>query len=66
MRSGQRPYTEETRMYPDKVLGGNRTDIVFEEININTPGKDGDAIATDFVKGARRKLIAAQAETGMQ
>jgi soluble lytic murein transglycosylase-like protein len=48
--------------------GGNshRTDITFENVNINTNAKNGEGIATDFVDASRRKLQAAQAETGMQ
>jgi soluble lytic murein transglycosylase-like protein len=44
----------------------NRTDITFESVNINTTGKDGERIATDFTDSTRRKLLAAQADTGTQ
>lgn len=44
----------------------NKTDITFETVNINTPRTDGEGVATEFVDGTRRKLMAAQADTGMQ
>lgn len=83
MRSGKRPWTQETMDYPGKVLGyasqatpspgaqalgggGSRTDITFENVQVNTTGKSGESIATDFVDATRRKLQAAQADTGMQ
>lgn len=44
----------------------NRTDITFETVNVNTNGKDGDRIATDFTDATRRKLLAAHADTGTQ
>lgn len=43
----------------------NRGDVTFEQVTINTRGKDGEAIANDFVESTTRKLNAAQAETGM-
>jgi len=81
MKPGGKPLNKETIEYPEKVLGyardaaptpsaqnntQNRTDITFEQVTIQTNGKDGDRIATDFVDGTRRKLNAAQADGGMQ
>lgn len=43
----------------------NRGDVTFEQVTINTRGQDGETIAADFVDGTKRKLMAAQAETGM-
>jgi soluble lytic murein transglycosylase-like protein len=48
------------------VAGGNRTDITFESVTINAKGNDGRTIANEFVDTSRRKLMAAQADTGMQ
>lgn len=49
------------------ALGGaNRTDITFENVTIQTRGQNGEQIATDFVDGTQRKLMAAQADGGMQ
>lgn len=46
--------------------GGSRTDITFENVQVNTTGRNGEAIANDFVDATRRKMQAAQAETGTQ
>lgn len=46
------------------VSNNNRTEIVFEEVNVNTSAKDGAGIAQDFVDASRRKLMAAQADRG--
>lgn len=48
------------------LAGNNRTDITFENVTIQTNGQDGEKIAGDFVDGTKRKLMAAQADTGMQ
>lgn len=44
----------------------NRTDITFEQVTIQTAGQNGERIAADFVDASKRKLMAAQADTGMQ
>lgn len=44
----------------------NRTDITFENININTPRTDGEGVATEFTDATRRKMMAAHADTGVQ
>lgn len=44
----------------------NRTDVTFEQVTINTQSKDGERLATDFTDATRRKLIAAQADAGVQ
>jgi hypothetical protein len=46
--------------------GAARTDITFEQVTINTNAKDGRQVAGDFVDGTKRKLMAAQADAGMQ
>lgn len=48
------------------TAGGSRTDITFENVTIQTRGQNGEQIATDFVDGTQRKLMAAQADGGMQ
>lgn len=48
------------------AAGGNRTEITFENVTVQTNGKDGDRIATDFVDGTRRKMMTAQADAGVQ
>lgn len=70
----------ENRAYAGKVLAGTtlalptpgmqgaasqRTDITFESVTINTRAQDGEGIANDFVDSTRRKMNAAQADTGM-
>lgn len=51
----------------ENIRGGNKGgDITFENVTVQTNGKNGEAIATDFVDATRRKMQAAQAETGMQ
>lgn len=63
-------YANQAMVSPDAQrsgTGGNRsTDITFEQVNINTNGKNGEAIATDFVDATRRKMMAAQADSGVQ
>lgn len=72
----------ENRAYAGKVLAGtsmalptpgaqgaattNNTDITFESVTINTPRTDGQGVAAEFVEATRRKMMAAQADTGMQ
>lgn len=79
---GGKPLTQETQDYPGKVLGyaegavptpnaqnggtNNRTDITFEQVTIQTPRTDGEAVAGEFVDATKRKLMAAQAETGLR
>lgn len=48
------------------VAGNSRTDITFENVTIQTRGTNGEQIATDFVDGTQRKMMAAQADGGMQ
>jgi len=44
----------------------NRTDVTFEHVTINTTRQDGEALASDFQDATKRKLLAAQADTGLQ
>ncbi len=70
MRSGKRPYTDETRDYPGKVLSYSSPSagatITFENVNVTTTGTNGKAIANDFVDATRRKLQTGQADTGLR
>lgn len=60
--------TQATPSPGTQVAGGSnsRTDITFEKVEVNTNGRNGEAIADDFVNATRRKMQAAQAETGGQ
>jgi hypothetical protein len=72
----------ENRAYAGKVLAGtgmalptpgmqggsvtNQTDVTFENVTINTPRTDGAAVADEFVESTRRKMMTAQADSGLQ
>jgi len=70
MRAGTRPYTDETRDYPGKVLSyasqSAGATITFENVNVNTNATDGKQLANDFVNATRRKLQTGQADSGMR
>lgn len=60
------PYAMPTPGAQAATSGAARTDITFEQVTIQTNAKDGKQIANDFVAGTERKLMAAQADAGMQ
>jgi hypothetical protein len=60
------PYAMPTPGAQGATSGAARTDITFEQVTINTNAKDGRQVAGDFVDGTKRKLMAAQADAGMQ
>lgn len=72
---GGRPLAQETLDYPGKVLsyaagsGGQSSSTVTEvsigKVDVHTQASDAEGIATDFAGATRRKIIAAQSETGM-
>lgn len=60
------PYAMPTPGAQGAAANAGRTDITFEQVTINTNAKDGKQVANDFVAGTERKLMAAQADAGMQ
>lgn len=78
MQPGGKPLKQETLNYPRKVLeyaaggnapaaqgGSNSTEVNIGNVTINTKATDAEGIAQDFAGATKRKVMAAQADTGM-